>query len=161
VEIPLFRSFVRAAAVSLELLSLPMAAARAEQMASVPGTRVSILYEKIGNLFPEHETLKSGTTVDNPLKLSFEIDGMRIAKAGTNEPGTGHFHLFIDATLQPSDYGRPIPVDDRHMHFGAGQTQVVLNLTPGEHTLQLVLADGSHIPHNPPVVSEIIAITVK
>jgi hypothetical protein len=157
----LFRSFVRVIAVSFALLSLPLASAWAEQMASTPGTRVSILYEKVGNLFPEHEKLKSGTTVNNPLKLTFEIDGMKIAKAGTNEPGTGHFHLFIDSTLQPADYAKPIPVDEHHMHFGAGQTEVVLNLKPGEHTLQLVLADGFHVPHNPPVVSEVIAITVQ
>jgi hypothetical protein len=160
-EILLFRSFVCVTAAALELLFLPMTAGRAEQMPSTPGTRVSILYEKVGNLFPEHEKLKSGTTVSNPLKLSFEIDGMKIAKAGTNEPGTGHFHLFIDTTLQPSDYAKAIPVDGHHIHFGAGQTDAVLTLEPGEHTLQLVLGDGFHVPHNPPVVSEVIAITVQ
>ena len=52
-------------------------------------------------------------------------------------------------------------VDEQHRHFGGGQTEVELTLPPGRHTLQLVLGDHLHIPHDPPVVSQPVTITVK
>jgi len=81
-----------------------------------------------------------------------------IAPAGTEKPNTGHHHLIIDAPLPPLD--REIPADKNHLHFGAGQTEVRLELPPGKHTLQLLFADHEHVPHNPPVYSEKISITV-
>jgi hypothetical protein len=53
-----------------------------------------------------------------------------------------------------------MPVDDKHRHLGKGQTEATLDLPPGKHTLQLVLGDKNHIPHNPPVMSQKITITV-
>jgi hypothetical protein len=76
-------------------------------------------------------------------------------------PNAGHHHLIIDTQLSPEQLKQPIPADDQHRHFGGGQTETVLTLPPGPHTLQLVLGDWSHIPHNPPVMSPVIKITVK
>jgi hypothetical protein len=72
---------------------------------------------------------------------------------------TGHHHLIIDAPLPAMD--DPIPADDNHKHFGGGQTETTIELPPGEHTLQLLLGDLNHVPHDPPVISDRITITVK
>jgi hypothetical protein len=85
---------------------------------------------------------------------------MGVAPAGTDRPATGHHHLLIDAdSLPPLD--KPLPNDGNHRHFGGGQTETVVDLPPGRHTLQLILGDKDHIPHDPPLVSERIVITVK
>lgn len=81
-----------------------------------------------------------------------------IAPAGTTQPRTGHHHLLIDTDLPPLD--APIPADNNHLHFGGGQTEVRLDLPPGQHTLQLLLGDANHMPHNPPLYSRQITITV-
>jgi hypothetical protein len=87
---------------------------------------------------------------------------MGIAPAGIRFDNAGHHHLFIDTDI-PTDLSQPLPaaVENKVMHFGKGQTEVTLTLPPGKHTLQLVLGDQLHIPHNPPVVSKKITITVK
>ena len=72
---------------------------------------------------------------------------------------TGHHHLLIDAAPPPFD--RPVPADASHVHFGKGQTEAQLTLAPGKHTLQLLLGDHLHIPHDPPVLSKAITITVR
>jgi hypothetical protein len=100
-----------------------------------------------------------GAVVSSPVTVQFGLAGMGVAPAGTHAPNTGHHHLIIDSGLPPLD--QPVPKDDRHIHFGGGQTEVTLDLPPGEHTLQLLMGDHLHVPHNPPVVSERITITVK
>ncbi|MDP9199519.1 MAG: DUF4399 domain-containing protein [Pseudomonadota bacterium] len=104
-------------------------------------------------------TPEDGAKVANPVTLRFGLKGMGVAPAGIAIAGTGHHHLLIDATVPPSD--RPIPADDRHIHFGKGQTETVLTLTPGRHRLQLLLGDHLHLPHDPPVISAPITITVE
>ena len=100
-----------------------------------------------------------GATVTNPVTVKFGIEGMEVAPAGTDKPNTGHHHVLIDAALE--DFESPIPADDTHKHFGKGQTETQLELTPGEHSLQLLLGDQNHIPHDPVVESESITITVE
>jgi hypothetical protein len=56
---------------------------------------------------------------------------------------------------------QPVPADAQHVHFGKGQTETTLELAPGQHTLQLLLGDGNHIPHQPPLTSDIITVTVS
>lgn len=90
--------------------------------------------------------------------LRMGLSGAGIAPAGVDKPNTGHHHLIIDADLPPLD--QPIPNDKNHLHFGAGQTEVRLELPPGKHTLQLLLGDADHVPHNPPIMSKKITITV-
>ena len=102
---------------------------------------------------------KNGVTVHNPVTVRFGLSGMGVAPAGTVVENTGHHHLIIDAPLPAMD--QPLPKDDSHLHFGKGQTETVLTLAKGKHTLQLVLGDANHVPHDPPVVSEKITIWVK
>lgn len=99
-----------------------------------------------------------GARVKSPVLVQFGLGGMGVAPAGVEQSGTGHHHLIIDANLPPADL--PVPKDEHHRHFGKGQTEVTIELEPGEHTLQLILGDHLHIPHDPPVVSERITITV-
>ena len=100
-----------------------------------------------------------GATVTSPVTVKFGLKGMGIAPAGIAFDNTGHHHLIIDADLPPA--GAPIPTDANHMQFGTGQTETTLELKPGKHTLQLLLGDFSHVPHDPIVTSKKITITVK
>ena len=102
----------------------------------------------------------AGETVSNPVTIRFGLSGMGIAPAGTVKENTGHHHLLIDVTELPAT-DMPLPNDDKHRHFGGGQTEITLELTPGKHTLQLMLGDANHIPHDPPIVSDRITIDVK
>ena len=102
--------------------------------------------------------LKDGDTIPTKSTIHFGLHGMGVAPAGTDKPNSGHHHLIIDAPTPPPDV--EIPNDFQHLHFGAGQTETELTLTPGDHTLQLVLGDKSHIPHSPPVMSERIKVHV-
>ncbi len=111
--------------------------------------------------------LADGDTVQSPVTVVFGLSGMGVAPAGTEKENTGHHHLLIDRPplgegedgADELSYG--LPADDNHLHFGGGQTQVTLDLAPGEHTLQLVLGDAGHVPHATPIVSEVITITVE
>jgi hypothetical protein len=102
---------------------------------------------------------KNGATVHNPVHIQFGLKGMGIAPAGVKFDNTGHHHLLID-TDAPADAGAPLPATDKIVHFGKGQTETSITLPPGKHTLQLLLADQNHVPHNPPVMSKKITITV-
>lgn len=102
---------------------------------------------------------KSGDEVSSPVTVKFGIEGMEVAPAGSDKPNSGHHHLVIDAKL--ADTAAAIPADGSHIHFGKGQTEATVELKPGQHTLQLVLGDKNHVPHDPPVASEVITITVK
>jgi hypothetical protein len=105
--------------------------------------------------------LKDGAEVTSPFLVQFGLSGMGVAPAGVEKPNTGHHHLMIDTTLTPDEMKGAIPMDDKHKHFGAGQTEAMVTLPPGKHTLQLVLGDWSHIPFAPPVTSDVINVTVK
>ena len=102
---------------------------------------------------------KDGATVKNPITVKFGVEGMNVVPAGTGEPNSGHHHLLIDANLE--DYNAPIPADAQHLHYGKAQTEATIELSPGKHTLQDVFADKNHIPHEPPVQSDVITITVE
>ena len=100
-----------------------------------------------------------GATVTNPVRVEFGIDGMDIVRAGDMQPNSGHHHLLIDTEVP--DLGLPIPADEHHIHFGDGSTSTEIELAPGEHSLQILLGDYLHIPHNPPLVSVPVTITVE
>ncbi len=98
--------------------------------------------------------------VSNPVTVRFGLSGIGVAPAGVVKENTGHHHLLIDVdALPPMDM--PLPNDEQHRHFGGGQTEVSLELAPGKHTLQLILGDSNHIPHDPPILSEKITVEVK
>jgi len=103
---------------------------------------------------------KEGETVTSPFKVVFGLSGMGVAPAGVQFEHTGHHHLLIDTDL-PADLAMPIPADEKHVHFGKGQTETSVTLTPGQHTLQLLLGDALHIPFEPVVASPKITVTVK
>jgi hypothetical protein len=128
------------------------AAVQAQETPSAPGAKVYFI------------NLKDGDAVSNPVVIRFGLSGMGVAPAGAQGEaavGTGHHHLLINAALTGEALKAPIPMDDNHRHFGKGQTEATLTLPAGTHTLQLVLADWTHIPHAPPVMSERIRITLK
>lgn len=102
---------------------------------------------------------RDGEVVKSPVTVRFGLKNMGIAPAGVEAEKTGHHHLLIDIEPPPAD--KPIPADKHHRHFGGGQTEATIELEPGQHTLQLLLGDHLHIPHDPPVMSEQITITVK
>ena len=102
---------------------------------------------------------QDGATVNSPLTVRFGLRGMGVAPAGVAIENTGHHHLLIDAELPPQNV--PVPADANHVHFGKGQTEAAVTLAPGRHRLQLLLGDHLHIPHDPPVASKPITITVE
>lgn len=104
-------------------------------------------------------TPTDGATVTSPVRVIFGLRGMGVAPAGVERAGTGHHHLLIDTDPPPLD--RPIPADDNHLHFGGGQTETEIELAPGKHTLQLILGNHLHVPHDPAIRSERITITVE
>jgi Domain of unknown function (DUF4399) len=111
---------------------------------SAPNAKVYLVYPNDG----DYVTLK-------PV-IRFGLIGMGVAPAGIEKANTGHHHLIIDAPLPP--FGEPIPTDFNHLHFGAGQTEAQITLSPGRHTLQLLLGDASHVPHDPPLYSKQITV---
>jgi hypothetical protein len=100
-----------------------------------------------------------GATVKSPVTVRFGLKGMGIAPAGVKFENSGHHHLLID-TDAPADASLPLPASDKIVHFGKGQTEASVQLPQGKHTLLLLLGDQNHVPHNPPVMSKKITITV-
>jgi len=102
----------------------------------------------------------NGATVSSPVTVKFGITNMTVAKAGDNQPNSGHHHLLIDLEELPN-LNAPLPTTDQILHFGGGETETVIELEPGQHTLQLLLGNYLHIPHDTPVLSKKITITVE
>ena len=103
---------------------------------------------------------EDGATVTSPVTVRFGLKGMGVAPAGVDQVNTGHHHLLINVgTLPPLN--QPLPKDAKHRHFGGGQTETTLELPAGQHSLQLMLGDHQHIPHQPALVSEKITINVE
>jgi len=106
-------------------------------------------------IWPQNGTVVSG----GKFWLRMGLRNMGVAPKGVERKNTGHHHVLIDTELPPMD--KEIPSDRNHLHFGAGETEARIELPPGKHTLQLLLADHNHVPHDPPVMSKKITITVK
>ncbi|MGS4948009.1 DUF4399 domain-containing protein [Meridianimarinicoccus sp. RP-17] len=102
-----------------------------------------------------------GATVANPVTIRFGLRGMGIAPAGADWDNTGHHHLLVN--IEPSEIAmdESLPATDQIRHFGGGQTEATLELSAGTHTLRLLLGDYSHTPHDPPVMSDPITVTVE
>jgi len=129
------------------------AAAAKPELAALPRT-ASVAGASVYFISPA-----DGDTVSNPVSVVFGIEGMQVVPAGENAPHSGHHHLLIDTGLP--DLGLPIPKDAQHVHFGDGRTETQITLEPGQHTLQMLLGDHLHIPHDPPLVSDPITILVE
>jgi len=147
---PVSQRSIAAAWIAATLVAIGALPVHAEPIARTPSPEGARIYF-IG--------LADGDEVSSPVVVRFGLSGMGVAPAGTEKPKTGHHHLLIDTELV--DPSLPIPADDQHRHFGGGQTEVSLDLSPGPHVLQLVLADHLHVPHDPPVVSNRIVVIVK
>jgi len=106
-------------------------------------------------------TPKSGAVVHNPVLVKFGLKGMTIAPAGTPGDNTGHHHLLVDTDLSELSLDTPLPASDKVLHFGKGQTETTLTLSPGKHTLELLFADYRHLSFDPPLHSKKITITVQ
>ena len=141
------RSMLAALVVGVPLAAGAVALAQ-ERTPSAPGAEVYII--------SPHD----GASVHNPVRVQFGLKGMGIAPAGVKYDNTGHHHLLID-TDPPAAESAPLPATDKIVHFGKGQTETTLTLPPGKHTLQLLFADSSHIPHSPRVLSKKITINVQ
>jgi len=102
-----------------------------------------------------------GETVANPVTIVFGLAGMGVAPAGVEQENTGHHHLLVNVDPESVDYTGPLPATDEIIHFGGGQTQVTLELPAGTHELRLLLGDQNHIPHEPPILSEPVTVTVE
>lgn len=146
------KTFLISAVTALAFVAAPVLA---ERMAAPEGAEVYFV------------NIEDGATVSAPVKVVFGLSGMGVAPAGTEKENTGHHHILINRPplgegpdgAEELEYS--LPADENHVHFGGGQTEVTLDLAPGQHTLQLVLGDMNHVPHDPPVVSDVITITVE
>jgi len=141
-------TLARATLALFAIFAVAGSSSASAQTPSPPGAKVYFI------------NLKDGQELTSPFLVQFGLSGMGVAPAGVEKPNTGHHHLLIDTTLSPDQLKAPIPMDDTHKHFGNGQTEAMITLPPGKHTLQLVLGDWSHVPHVPPVMSDVITITV-
>jgi hypothetical protein len=101
-----------------------------------------------------------GARVSSPVRVVFGLKGFGVAPAGVDRNDAGHHHLLVDAGM-PANLALPIPNDEQHRHFGGGQTEVELMLPAGRHTLQMVVGDHLHIPHDPPIASSVVTIEVQ
>lgn len=133
--------------MAVVLLAAPSVMAQIERTPAPEGAEVYII------------TPEAGATVSSPVTVRFGLRNMGVAPAGVEGETTGHHHLLINTKLE--DYNNPIPSDDKHRHFGGGQTEAIIELPPGDHTLQLLVGDHNHVPHQPPIASDVITITVK
>jgi hypothetical protein len=146
-EPPIFSKVIHVHVADTTPEKAPQASAADGRRPSPPDAAVYFIYPSNGERIYPNSTIRFG------------LRNMGVAPAGVAKPNTGHHHLMIDVETPPLD--RPLPSDLNHIHFGNGQTEKKITLSPGEHTLQLILADDHHLPHDPPVISERIKVTVK
>ena len=105
---------------------------------------------------------KDGAEVSGPVKVVMGLTGLGVAPAGVDKDKTGHHHVLIDGDVPSGeDAAKAMPINDKIKHFGGGQTETMLTLPPGKHTLQLVVGDKNHVPYDPPLASDKISVTVK
>ena len=133
---------------SILMFCLPLTASEMPRSVAPENARLYFIEPQDGDVI-------SGSQV----KVIFGLSGMGVAPAGVEKNHTGHHHLLINVDHLPLN--KPIPADSNHLHFGGGQTETTVDLAPGKHTMQLVFGDHMHMPHDPPVMSEVITLTVE
>jgi hypothetical protein len=139
---------LRAIMVAMGVVASAATPAAAQSRPSPPGAAAYIIWPQ------------SGQVIDgDKLWVRMGLKGMGVAPAGVDRENTGHHHLLVDVDLPPLD--EPIPNDRNHLHFGAGQTEATLELPSGRHTLQVLMGDHDHVPHEPPCMSKTITVTVR
>jgi len=138
---------MRTATLALALAMFALPAVALDRTPAPEGAKVYII------------SPQDGATVSSPITVVFGLEGMGVAPAGVEKEMTGHHHLLINTGLPPMD--EAVPADENHRHFGGGQTQTAVELPPGRHTLQLIMGDHNHVPHDPPITSPQITIMVN
>ena len=103
---------------------------------------------------------QNGAKIHGPVTVKFGLKGMGVAPAGIKFDNTGHHHLLVDTDPSELNLDAPLPASDKVLHFGKGQTETVVTLTPGKHTLELLFADSMHQSFDPALHSKKITITV-
>ena len=156
------RSNARTLLIAASLAAIPLAGLSLALAQTAPGAGTGAMPRTPSAAGAEVYIIspKDGATVHNPVAVQFGLKGMGVAPAGVKFDNSGHHHLLID-TDAPADLSAPLPATDKIQHFGKGQTETSVTLSPGKHTLQLLFADLNHVPHSPPVLSQKITITVK
>lgn len=101
---------------------------------------------------------KDGDKVKSPVKIVMGVEGMQVKPAGDMTPHSGHHHVIIDAEAVPA--GTVVPADEKHLHFGQGQTEAEIELPPGDHTIRIQFADGNHVSYGDALEKK-IRITVE
>ncbi|MDH5501422.1 MAG: DUF4399 domain-containing protein [Gammaproteobacteria bacterium] len=160
----------RSCRFTLTIMNLVLVGACSQNKESAPAAEVSVppaepaVQMQVRTRAPEDARVffispRDGDILPETFKVEFGIEGMTVVRAGEQTPNAGHHHLLIDTDLPDLNY--PVPADANHVHFGDASTTTERTLPPGEHTLQLLFADHLHIPHDPPVYSERITITVE
>ncbi|MFM0198486.1 DUF4399 domain-containing protein [Paraburkholderia fungorum] len=144
----MYKIIALAAFLALASLAAPNPATAGTTPAPA-GAHAYIGYPNDGQVVPANK----------PFRVWFGLRYMGVAPKGVKYPNTGHHHLLIDTDLPPMD--QEIPSDRNHLHFGAGETETMIQLPPGKHTLQLLMGDDMHIPHNPPVYSKKITVIAR
>lgn len=127
----------------------PATPAAAAAMAPAAGAEVYIIAPQ------------DGAKIKGPVTVRFGLKGMGVAPAGIKFDNTGHHHLLVDTDIKDVKLVESLPASDNIVHFGKGQTEATLTLTPGKHTLQLLFADYMHRSFDPPLKSAKITITVE
>jgi hypothetical protein len=146
----------------LTIASIAAIAPASAQQSEAPKTADAAPSNAPAGAYSYFVNLKNGDTVTSPFKVVFGLSpNMGVAPSGVDKANVGHHHILVDTTLKPEEETQPITVDEQHIHFGKGQTETMLTLPPGKHTLQLVLGDWTHVPFKPLVKSEVITVTVK
>lgn len=133
--------------MALALSALAAGGATAQQTASPAGAEVYFIEPA------------DGAVLTGGFRVRFGLRRMGIAPAGVEGENSGHHHLLVD--VDEIDLENSLPADENVRHFGGGQTETVIELPAGKHTLQLLLGDHNHVPHIPPVMSEKITVTVE
>jgi hypothetical protein len=128
-----------------------MAALAVAQERTAPGPNAEVYFI----------TPRNGASVHDPVTVRFGLKGMGVAPAGVKFDNSGHHHLLVDTDLSDLKLDEPLPASDKVLHFGKGQTETTLTLTPGKHTLEIVFADYLHKSFDPPLHSKKITITVE
>lgn len=134
--------------VAAWVAAIGVAPAFAERTPSPPDAAVYIIWPYDGAII-----------AGGKLWLRMGLRNMGLAPKGVQMAGVGHHHVLIDTELPPLD--QEIPSDRNHIHFGTGQSEARIELPPGKHTLQLLLGDHNHVPHDPPIHSNKITVTVQ
>jgi hypothetical protein len=143
------RRFLLMMSLALIALCTPLAQADVERVSAGEGAKVYLI------------SPADGETIRGPVTVRMGLQGMGVAPAGIDHPNTGHHHLLVNKPVEELDLDAPLPFSDETRHFGGGQTEAMLELEPGTHTLQLLFMDYRHVSFDPPLVSEKVTITVE